>query len=326
VAKDKDKLEKEFLQTNEVATLTERAIDTLKPFVKQIGMAAVGVAVIGVGYLIYSAVAGHQAAKASGVLAKSLRIQSAQVVTDSADDKAKAAAKALSKGDKDDDDEGDTPKFKSYGERYAALQKEFGEAKSLGAGKLGKVAEIGEAGVLLSQGKYAESETAYRRILGEVSSDFPLRFLVVEGLGYSLEGQNKLKEALQAYKDLEPKEGGFYRDRALYHQGRMYEKLGDDEKAEKTYEQARKLERTTMFEAISTRLNALKERRGKSGGAAKPAEKAGDKPATEKASGKAADKAPEKAADKPATDQPAADKPAADKPAAEKAAEKPATP
>src|SRR5262249_52115020 len=67
--------------------------------------------------------------------------------------------------------------------------------------------------------------------------DAPPAMLAKEGLGLCAEAQNKLDEALATYQSLEPKQGDFFRDRALFNQARIYKKKGDKKRAAELYGQ-----------------------------------------------------------------------------------------
>jgi len=74
-------------------------------------------------------------------------------------------------------------------------------------------------------GAFAEAETKYRAFLAQ-HLDHILVPMAREGLALSLEAQGKLEQSLDELKPLLDHDGAFFRDQALWHQGRILERLG----------------------------------------------------------------------------------------------------
>jgi len=87
---------------------------------------------------------------------------------------------------------------------------------------------------LFELGKIDEAQAAYKAFLDKSKSS-PLRFVALEGLGYTLEAKGDLDGALARFSEMDPdpaKPGsGLGEERALWHQGRIYTAKGDKAKA-----------------------------------------------------------------------------------------------
>lgn len=76
---------------------------------------------------------------------------------------------------------------------------------------------------------------SYDAFMAEAGDSHPLFFLALEGKGIALENGGKLEEALAVYERLAGRKGTFYRDLALWHQGRTLEALDRVEDARGVY-------------------------------------------------------------------------------------------
>ena len=137
------------------------------------------------------------------------------------------------------DDENPIPRFKTDKERAdASLAALDVLDKKWGGSDVARDALVFRAGIYYDLGRYDDAIATYGKFLKKVGGeDASLSAMAKEGIGLSLEAQNKLDDALQAYQGLEPKSGDFYRDRALYDQARIYKKKGDKTKAASLYNQ-----------------------------------------------------------------------------------------
>jgi tetratricopeptide (TPR) repeat protein len=127
------------------------------------------------------------------------------------------------------------PRFKTAKERADATLAELeGFDKRYGSSSMAHDAVLFRAGVLYDQSRFDDAIAAYQKYLGDKS---PPAYTAIarEGLGLSYEATGKLDQALQEYQKLEPKQGEFYRDRALWDQARIYKKKGDKQKAVSLY-------------------------------------------------------------------------------------------
>lgn len=161
------------------------------------------------------------------------------------------------------------PHFKTEKERLEAALKEVdGFLTADGRSPLRREAQLQKAGLLLDLQRPEEAIPIYNDLLSS-RLDKNLRFLAQEGLGYAYEGKGDLDQAAAAFAKLgdvpEGKAEGagkapepFYRDRALYHQGRIAERKGNPTEAVKLYKEVlEKAPQTSLRDEISNRLAVL---------------------------------------------------------------------
>lgn len=125
-----------------------------------------------------------------------------------------------------------------------------------------------EAKLLLEAGRFDEASATYSKV---VSSSVPesIRMTAREGIGYSLEAkamsaedpaarQSGLEEALKAFADIQPNEGGLMRDASLYHQGRILVALGKRDEGIAMYKKVlSETPESSLQPSIETRLDGL---------------------------------------------------------------------
>jgi len=99
------------------------------------------------------------------------------------------------------------------------------EALSAEGGAVDLDADLIRGRRALADGDPAAALAAYERFLAGTAKGHPLRFLGLEGKAVALENQGELDAALSAYEALAGKENTFYRDMALWHQGRLLERM-----------------------------------------------------------------------------------------------------
>jgi len=136
------------------------------------------------------------------------------------------------------------PTFGSTKEREEKALTQFREVqKKFPNTRAGAFAALGEANALLTLGKYVEASAAFEKLrtaLGaEGKSDDEnafLRFRVLEGAGYALEGQKKYAEAGKQFEALSKLHNGAYRTLGDYHQARMLVAEGKRDEAKKLLE------------------------------------------------------------------------------------------
>lgn len=114
-----------------------------------------------------------------------------------------------------------------------ALAKVQGEAEGTAAET---AASLVRAGRELEVRAFPEAEKLYRDFIA-AHPEHELLFLAREGLVLALEGQGKVDDALTALAALLGREGDFYRDAALWHQGRLLEAQGKSQEALASYKQ-----------------------------------------------------------------------------------------
>ncbi|MGB1014215.1 MAG: tetratricopeptide repeat protein [Nannocystaceae bacterium] len=95
--------------------------------------------------------------------------------------------------------------------------------------------ELVRAAREMRTGKLAEAAETYRNFLAKAGDAHPMRFLATEGLGLALEAQGNLEDALVKFEELAGEEKAFYRDMALWHQGRVLEALERKDEAIAVY-------------------------------------------------------------------------------------------
>ena len=219
---------------------------------------------IGVGVLagvitatvIYGQISERAAARSSAALERVEKIASAELLP--------ADGTAPPKEDS-------VPHFKTDKERLEAALKEVDAFISAEPhSPLHREAELQKAGLLLDLQRPDEAIPLYTDIIGS-RLDGNLKFLAQEGLGYAYEAKGNLDQALAAFAKLgeassssSPSAKGdgagpaFYRDRALYHQGRIAERKGNPADAVKLYKEVLdKTPQTSLRDEISNRLAVL---------------------------------------------------------------------
>jgi len=131
-----------------------------------------------------------------------------------------------------------SPVVKDEAARAAAVDKALQELASQAPGSAAEVDGILlAAGRLMRDGKAAEAQAEYRRFLDKAAAGHPLRWAAREGLAFGVEAQGDLDAALAEFKTLAGEKGVFYRDMALWHQGRVLERQGKTAEALEIYRQ-----------------------------------------------------------------------------------------
>jgi tetratricopeptide (TPR) repeat protein len=165
------------------------------------------------------------------------------------------------------------PHFKTDKERLEGALKDLdGFLAADPHNPLHREAELQKAGLLLDLQRPDEAIPLYTALLGS-RLEKNLRFLAQEGLAYAYEAKGDLDQASAAFAKLggdavaeqkagDPGEGAgkvvFYRDRSLYHQGRIAERKGNPAQAIKLYKEVLdKTPQTSLRDEISNRLAVL---------------------------------------------------------------------
>jgi tetratricopeptide (TPR) repeat protein len=220
--------------------------------------AAVALAVLVVGNVIWEWYAGSERSSASAALARIERIALA--------DLAPASATPPAPGSPDDSmsdllkasgDE-DIPKFKTAPERRDAVLRELESfLKVHGRTDLADEALLMKGSELLAAGRHDDAIAAYRAALDKKLAP-GLRYVAQEGIAYAYEAKGDLGKALEAFGALgNESEGaaGFYHDRSLYHRARITERKGDPAGAVKLYREVLdKSPDSALREQITDRL------------------------------------------------------------------------
>jgi predicted negative regulator of RcsB-dependent stress response len=126
------------------------------------------------------------------------------------------------------------PAFATIEERSKAAEAEYRKAASSAkGGPSAALADLGLAGVLYDQGKFAEAKTTYEKVrdsdLAKLEPDAKGR--AIEGAALSLEALGQTDQALTEYKRLENSDIPGFGPLGMYHQARLSFAKGEREKA-----------------------------------------------------------------------------------------------
>ena len=137
-----------------------------------------------------------------------------------------------------------------------------------GGGRLG-YAPLLRGAALIDLGRADEAAKAYREYLDEVDDGAALRPVAQEGLGYALERKADLQGALTQFRRMSPPSSNgdrkgdaaqAFRDRALWHEARLLEKMGKKADAKQRYETLlEKFAASPLRDEVQGRLAALAE-------------------------------------------------------------------
>ena len=180
---------------------------------------AFGVAVIGwLGWQVYSWRQGHVNSERSDALFAAVALERGKIGDPSEQGKANA------NGIVDP-----TPIFATDAERLQAAAERYAAAAADSPGSpAGAAARLGQAGVLLEQGKAEEARAAFDEVLGMpgASASIEIRGGALEGRGLSLEAKGDLPGAIAAFEELGNVPS--FENRALFQQARLQHLRGDD--------------------------------------------------------------------------------------------------
>jgi tetratricopeptide (TPR) repeat protein len=241
----------------ELRSLTERAIEALRPYLRQIAVGAVALVVVVTIVEIWGSMRTRKAGAATAELGKVLDTATAGV------EEAGPDIEQLQAG------EPEPARFKTYKDRAEA---EVAAAQALqasyGASSVGKQADLIAAGALYDLGKLDEAAAKYQAVLASGPGE-ELAALAHEGLGNALEAKALaqtdaaakgagLDAAAAAYADIERDEKGPHGNDALYHQARIKALKGDKAGAIELYKKVMAKNPNPMLaESIQGRLALL---------------------------------------------------------------------
>ena len=235
---------KELRRPDDFITLVQRVGAFVQSHAERVALIGVGAFMVVAAVIVWGHFADQRTGAATALLGQALEKQAKGIV----------AAPSADGGATSDD-------FHSARERCTVvlgqldkLDKEYSGSDAAQAGA------IVRAACLLDAGRDEEAEKAYRAYLADASADDPVRFLAYEGLGYALERKGKFQEATAEFRGMAREEGSPYRDRAMWHEARMLERLGKPKDALQMYRQIlEKFPATTLRDEISTRAGALED-------------------------------------------------------------------
>ncbi len=232
---------KQLKKPDEFVSFWHKAYEAAAPYGRAIGLALLGGVVVLVLFWAFDHWSTGKREQATDKFAQATRIAEADLITD--DNPAKPEVDKV-------------PRFKSDKERMDAALAELDKIdKENPSSDVATRALLFRAGALYREGRYGDAEAAFKKYLDKAGADDSLGFLAREGIGLCAEAQNKLDDALSAYKALEPKSGDFFRDRALYDEGRVLMKKGDMKGAEAAYKDLlAKSPQTPLRDEVAMRL------------------------------------------------------------------------
>ena len=129
------------------------------------------------------------------------------------------------------------PIFTTVEDRDAAIDEALTAARSSGRPQVEQDATLVAASRAVRVGDFDTAVSEYDAFLADASDDHPLRFLALEGKGTALEAKGEYDAALAAFAEIAPDPTDFYREMALYHQGRVLEALERKDEALAMYTQ-----------------------------------------------------------------------------------------
>jgi tetratricopeptide (TPR) repeat protein len=136
------------------------------------------------------------------------------------------------------------PVFPSAKERDEKALGQFQEVSKKYPDARGAVyAQLGEANAQLQLGKFADASSVFEKLrTSKAEQDEFVRFRVLEGAGYALEGQQKYADARARFEELSKLNSGAYRILGDYHRARMLVAEGKRDDAKKLLEELTKAE------------------------------------------------------------------------------------
>lgn len=109
------------------------------------------------------------------------------------------------------------------------------EALTTGTDPVAELSRLYLADLARRAGDHAKAESLYRAYVTASDAKDALRFTALEGLGYALEAQGKLDEALAEFTKLGDLQDKAFADLSLKHQARVKEAKGDKAGAAELY-------------------------------------------------------------------------------------------
>ena len=131
----------------------------------------------------------------------------------------------------------EAPSGKDAAGAYKAVAAKLEEVKNrYGSTSTGTNAFVDLGNVYFQIGEYDQAISCYLDFLGRTDSRNALSSLVLESLGETYEAKGSYEDALEVYQRLAQKGAPIYQAQAQLYLGRVYEALGDQDKAMSHYE------------------------------------------------------------------------------------------
>lgn len=119
-----------------------------------------------------------------------------------------------------------------YGEVSADFQRIL---QKYGGKKSGKLARLIYANICYNAGKYKQSIDLYKTSLIDFEKHPMIYEQILGSLGYAYEQEKDYSTAVGYFEKISSAPESIMRDEALYHLGRLYKELGEDEKSKEAY-------------------------------------------------------------------------------------------
>lgn len=246
-------------ETDEFVSGVNKFFDQVKPYAKRIGVTA-GVVLVGfLAFVVWQWFDDRSEQEATTLFAESVDVmrQQVQLPSDLPDDPDKPKPEDLPPGDRPPPTHAST---KAQAEAALPLLEKLSGTSGTAAATHGKLLE---ARVLLDLGKPDEALALYRSYASDAPSEV-VRTVAREGVGYALEARAMasddaaareagLREAIEAFRQVQPEEKGLRWHYALYHEARLTATLDDKARAGELY---RKILATEPPAAVEDSVNA----------------------------------------------------------------------
>ena len=99
-----------------------------------------------------------------------------------------------------------------------------------------KIARLIYANICYDAGKYEQAINLYNTSLKNFETHPMMHSQILSSLGYAYEQQKKYSTAVDYFEKISTASGQNLKDEALYHLGRLYNKLGQPEKSKEAYQ------------------------------------------------------------------------------------------
>lgn len=248
---------KELSQPDEFVSLSFRAWELVRSHAAPIavGIAATGIVLIAGG--VWKNFSGKRDVEATKDLTEALEISAQPLLGEGESPANESAPENAPDSAANDAAAADKPRFRTAKERAAEVIKAIDETQQKSP-KVGRAALLVRASALMDLERVDEAVSKYRLFLDEAAQSDPLRVIAYEGLGYALEKKGDLEKARIEFRAMAPAEDSPLRDRALWHEGRLLQKLGKKEDARRAFQMILdKFASSPLRDDVQARLAAL---------------------------------------------------------------------